>query len=421
MRSINRVPLASFINFWGIDPWRANGIDLTGELVNQGRQQDTKNCYCMLQHPYNSKDQFSRDDLIEMLKFGEEVFIDEAGFYPTPTQILSEGHQYNYKNGLYQKTGGFLKSIEPKYNYHLKETGTRVLESLGYIVLVRDDIGDESGDILQEFSGSFPLGTITDLNKIHIYFTESDGRDISIPIIEQNYEWEIRPIRFKINSGNVEFNTPAYLFKKPELDESATCVLHEFDSYVTTVEVFYETINKCEQGGFVCEKFGCSGNDCESTLYQACFNSRKVGLGYNLVPYPKSCNANGDFIDYNLNCVPNEVRVNYISGQTPSYNFTIPTETQKAIFLLSICMYDCIKKWCVCDICPNQITDYYRAVELIKIESSPKGTSLGDRYVHYISQQTKDYIKGLPPYRGLAEAFTIISRIGKKELEGTIL
>lgn len=420
MRSINRIPLETFVNWWGIDPWRANGIDLTGELVNQRKQSDSKNCFCMLQHPYQAKDQFSRDDLIEMLKFGEAVFIDEAGYYPVPTQVLLENKQYDSKTGFKQYKTGLYKSIEPIFNYQIKEFGYRYLESMNTVLLVRDDIGDGTGNILQQFSGSFPVQDMIDLKKIHLYFLESDGRDIETPNIEDDYDWEVRPIRFKLNGNNIEFIAPAYLFKKPELDEEDNCVLHEFDTYVTSVEIFYERIDKCQQGNFICENYNCQ-HDCESQKWPVCFNLRKVGKGKNGVPYPKGCNANGDYVDYCLNCLPNEVEYNYITGMEINNRFLVDDETQKAIFLLSICLYDCIKEWCVCDICPRKKVEYYRTPELVKIENAAKNSAMGDRYEHYITDETKGYIKGLPPYRGLAEAFTIISRIGNRQLEGTFL
>jgi hypothetical protein len=212
----------------------------------------------------------------------------------------------------------------------------------------------------------------------------------------------------------------AYLFKKPELDEATTCLEHELTTYVSEVEVFIEKINKCNQGYYFCEAGTCNGYNCESTQMSICFNKRLVGEGYWGVPAPLACNDENVLVPYCISCRPQQVNMNYINGQ-PLENGYVNQYVFKTVALLAISLADCIKSWCVCDMCVTDKIKYYRSYEMIKVAEGMQGGAIGDQYRHFITDQTKSLISGLPPYRGLVEAFRNIQTIGCKNLSGHVI
>jgi len=413
MRSNTLTPLKQFIDWWGIEPYRANGIDRYGNIKPNKSSKD--DCYCMLQHPWDAKSQWSRDDLITMLQYAESTFTLEAGYHPAPFQILDEPHQYDSRNGVLRKDG-LLKSVMPNYPCKLETFGTKYYESLGFAELTRDD---ESG-ILDTFTFQIVVDAGTLAKDIKVYFTITDGRPDTLLEPYTLMEWEIRPLNIRVDGTVATISGGAYLFKKPELDEATTCLEHELTIYVSEVEVFIEKINKCNQGYYFCEAGTCNGYNCESTQMSICFNKRLVGEGYWGVPAPLACNDENVLVPYCISCKPQQVNMNYINGQ-PLENGYVNQYVFKTVALLAISLADCIKSWCVCDMCVTDKIKYYRSYEMIKVAEGMQGGAIGDQYRHFITDQTKSLISGLPPYRGLVEAFRNIQTIGCKNLSGHVI
>lgn len=414
MRSNTLTPLLQFIDWWGIEPYRANGIDRYGNIKPSKSSKD--DCYCMLQHPWNANSQWSRDDLITMLQYAETTFALEAGFYPAPFQILDEPHQFNTRNGILRKDG-LLKSVMPNYACHLKDFGTKYYESLGFAELTKTD----QGNLLDEFTFQVIVDEGTLAQDIKVYFTITDGRPMTVLEPYKQMEWEIRPLNISVVGVTATITGGAYLFKKPELDEATTCLEHVTETYVDEVEVFVEKINKCNQGYFLCEAGTCEGYNCESTKMGVCFNKRYVAGGYWAVPAPLACNDENVLVPYCITCKPQQVNMNYISGHALTDQGLIDPMIFKTLALLSISLADCIKSWCACDLCVSKKVEYYRSYEMIKVGEGIRDGAIGDQYKHYITDQTKNLISGLPPYRGLVEAFRNIQNIGCKNLSGHVI
>ena len=414
MRSNTLTPLLQFFNWWGIEPYRANGIDRYNNIKPSRSSKD--DCFCMLQHPWQAQSQWSRDDLIQMLQYAETTFTLEAGFHPAPFQVRDEPHRYNSKNGIIRKDG-LLKSVMPDYNCKLIDFGTKYYESLGFMELTRDD---ENG-ILDTFSFQIvvPSGTLPE--SIKVYFTITDGRPNTGLEPHKFLEWQIRPLSIRVDDITATISGGAYLFKKPELDEENTCVEHALDTYVSEVEVFVEQINKCNQGYFVCEAGSCQGYNCENIEQSICFNKRYIAGGYWGVPSPLSCNDEGVLVPYCISCRPQQVNMNYITGYPLDENGYMNNMVFKTIALLGITLADCIKSWCVCDMCVTDKIKYYRSYEMIKVAEGVKDGAIGDQFRHFITDQTKTLISGLPPYRGLVEAFRNIQTLGCRNISGHII
>lgn len=419
MRSDTITPMLQFINWWGISPWLYSGIDIENKYLNNFNDKDK--CYCILQHDWQSKSNWSRDALIEMLKNGERTFILESGLYPAPTQILNEAHQYNGITGLTQKKTNKLKSVRINYPCNIKEFGVKYLESIGVEGLVRDSNGDGSGTILKEFVFTVQLPVGTKSEQVKTYFTIADGRTITVPNPQDDIVWEVRPLKVEIDTNYLAtISGGAYLFKKPELDEYDTCLPHSFTTYVEEVEIFIENIDKCKQGYFVCESGNCSGHNCEKTRNGVCIFPRVIGNQKWAVPSLNTCDANGNFTSYCPTCVVSELELNYVTGKELDNRNLINAEYLDVISMLSISLYDCIREWCQCDICPSKKTDFYRSYELIKIVEGGQGM-VGDQWKHFITNQTLMAIGGLPPYRGITMAFDKIRKISCTNLNSSLI
>lgn len=384
MRSNTFVPLLQFTDWMGFQGWRAAGFDRFDQqgstvVFNNNVQQDNDACVCILQHPWDSKRHWSRDELIDVLALGEQVFLEEVGMYPAPQYIHEERHQYN-KSRLYK----------PHYPCGEKiRTGRRALLNLGLFNLVRTD---GLGQIQDNFlvTGSVPIND--NLDRIRMFFRSTDCYSECLNFQGVIYRdpndrsCEIRPFEclfFQPNPAlgtlSFVFSAPAYLFKRPDLESVTTCLDHELDSYVDQVELWQEVDFPCEQGQLVCQSSPCYG-DCEEFNYPVCFNTKLIHKQDFLEPLLRQCrldsdgtivlDGNGDpiFDTYCLNCLPTEVQINYVTGAGLTKDRLVQPEIAEVIFLLAIGLASCIKDWCECDVCSSRRMEWYRSPDMVLIK-----------------------------------------------------
>lgn len=412
MRSNTITPLLQFTEWFGLNGFKANGINYPKKLNSSVK------CQCTLQHPWQSNE-WTRDDLIGMLKTAEDFFTREAGFHIGPVQIEDELQAYKV-NGRMINANGQYKSVEPDYSCKINEFGKYNLTFIGYLDLTKEN---EAG-IIDRFYGSVPLPADTQLENVKVYFTEVDANYVGEITYDGFRNYEIRPLRSSyILSDTFYLEEPAYLFKKPSLDESDTCVEHVVGTYVDSVAIYVLEIDKCNQGNFIyTNATPCSGSNCEESKSQICIQKRLVGNQIWAVPIPSVCTVNEDdelvYTPYYLTGMPEKVELNYITGQKLE-NGLINSEYFSTIAKLAVGFADCIRNWCDCADCAKEKIEYYHSILKTKTENADVTMrGVGDRYQVILSQQSMALVGGLPPYVGIVQGMQEILNYKCKTVEG---
>lgn len=419
MRSNTLMPMAQFVTWWGIDPWIYAGIDYkgVGTIVGSAAKRGDNDCVCVLQHPWQSIGKWSRDEFIQMVRMAEEVFISTCRQFPGPEQVIGELHTYPTPHNGFRNYDGHYKSIPLKYGDRVQGVGRLRLTPATDITLTRD----LDGQILDNFTITATVPQNTDPEKIRVFFLGDDGGGYTNPDPVNNKEWEIRPLSsVLITNGTASIAAPAYVFKKPSLDEADECVPHELDTYVTGVWVGIEDIDTCSQGAFLFEGYeGCTPLPCEKTRRGFCADLRLVGAEKHLVPFPAECNDALTLVQYSPEQMPVELEVNYVSGEGLIEGRRIALEYRDYLSMMALCFADCVdpdgkdNRWCTCDRCMNNKFEFYRAVPKTKIAEGN-----GSQWQMLFTQGDLTRLRGLEPRRGILQATAWMNRIRSNRIEG---
>lgn len=405
MRTKNLTPLLQFTNFLGIDPFKAAGIQLE-QVATKPKNQ---HCDCSLAFSYQSTSAYTREDYEQMLTLAENIFLQEAGFYAAPFQILDEEQEYGYFGSNVKQ----MPAVEPNYSCRLLDTGTYELEFVGYVELVRED-GD---GITQQFTATTVVPSGTTRDQIKLYFTEADANYLGTLDYNESKKYEIRPLtNSKLVGTTFYINEGAYLFKKPELDDETVCVPHELDTYVEEVALYILKVDKCDQGLFIYNGVPCSTPGCSETTTNLCLQKKMVGKDLWLTPLPVNCTVDDDgefvYTSYCLTNKPSRVSLNYINGSKLTTNGEMDYVNFSIIAKLAIALADCVREWCACDICAKSKWEHYHSVPKEKIENAqPTTLGTGDRYQILLTPFTMQLIEGLPPYYGIIQGLQEINYI----------
>ena len=416
------MPLLQFVEFFGIEPFYAAGIDKSGDSVYNYPNQKTEKCFCMLEEPWMQASNWSRQDLIGMVRYAEQVFFWETGIYPSTTQVMNERIRYRLTDNLnpMRTKSGNLVSVRLENPCGFRETGVIALEYLGIVDVVKPIV---SGTLQDNFTVTFQVPYGLSPDRIKLYFTQADGGYTVDPTFNDR-EYEIRPLRNVVING--EFCTvtiPAYLLIKPSLDNRETCLPHDVATYVDEVLAFYTYVDECEQGYFVIKSDdNCYGGNCDESVIHLCYQTKKVGNETWLTPKPAMCNEEGVIESYCLNYRPTEVSVNYLTGIEPQTGGDVQFGVAQILSKLAIGLADCVRAWCDCDQCAEQKVKYYRQVPRIAIlESNGGGRSYGSEYKDLVSPQTVSLLAGYPPYLGITMALREMSQYKCYNIEGSSL
>lgn len=413
MRSNTLTPLLQFTEWFGINGFRANGINYPKKLNASNK------CQCTLQHAWQSSE-WTRDDLISMLQTAEDFFVREAGFHVAPVQISDELHKYK-TNGRMLNANNEYKSVEPDYSCEIQEFGKYVLTFIGYMDVVKEI----EGTIQDVFTGQVPLPAGTLIDNVKLYFTEADGNYAGELIYDEARELEIRPLSNCYIISNVLYmNEPAYLFKKPELDEASDCVDHVSSTYVDEVAVYILSVDKCDQGNFIYTSARpCSGSNCDESRTSICVQKRLVGGQTWAVPVPTNCAVNENdelvYTSYYMTGMPSNVELNYITGRKLKKGL-IQNDYFSTVAKLAVGLADCIRNWCDCADCAKDKIEHYHSVLKVKTENADvTQRGVGDRYQIILTPQTLALIGGMPPYIGLTQGIQEILSYKCKTVEGS--
>lgn len=413
MRSETLLPLLQFVEWWGIDAWYAAGIDIynkTGTTLATQRNADN-NCICMLQHPWDSKGNWSRDDLIEMLTWAEEMFVRNVGFYPAPYYI--EDERKSLKDSVF--TQGNVALVKPEYSCYFSEFGAYSLELLDTVTLTRDD---GAGTVYTEFTTTVAVPANTEAKDIKVFFTQSDGSYTTDPEFNDK-EFEIRPLNISVSGLVATISGYAFLFKKPEHDDVTECLKHELDTYVSEVAVYLVNVDYCSQGNFV-SNGDCSDVPCTTELQNACFREKTVKKQIYGYAFPASCSDN-TITKACLTTTPSEIQYNYLTGADLQKDNYAEKALSRVIFGLAVGLASCVKDWCNCDICPEQKVNYFRDTPKYINDIERNNNQYNREWQIVLSKSSIDFLDGLQPNNGILQFARFDKNNKCNSVEGSIL
>lgn len=409
MRSNTLMPLRQFVGWWGINPWYVAGIDYENASFTDAtalRKSQTDQCLCMLQHPWNSGNNWSRDDFIRMIELAEIMFLNEAGFYPAPHYIEEETKKYPVKSSLgysvLQETGK-PKTIKPDHPCYLQGFGAYSLELVDTVTLDRG-----VPDVADEFTATVVVPAGTEASDLRVYFTAADGGYTGTPEYNDHL-FEIRPLEIVVNGVNATITGSAYLFKQPALDEELQCVEHDYDTYVEDVEVYLVVADECSQGNFICFVDNCQYVPCEPNRYAVCITQKTVGKQKWAMPYPAECDEESNYTTYCLSCIPDEIEYNYLNGVPLLVGNAMQDKYVNVLSMLAVGLADCIKAWCDCLNCPDEKVKYYRQTPSAIITVDRDETQYDVTWQVVLSKASTIMLAGLPPYNGILQALRYIN------------
>lgn len=391
MHSNTKTPLLQLVEFWGLDPYYFNGIDRENQTnITPNKKPDR--CMCMLQESWMQPETFSRNDILESLKYAEQVFEWETQVSVGFNQVYD--YKVQYPRGNVRNKYGEYRAISLNTNCYFNKAGKLELHLIGEYELTKN-MADEYATI------TFPVPTNKTIGDIRLYFTQLDAGYLSDPNIN-DLEYQVRPIRNAVISGDVyTAKIPLFLLKKPSLDMVETCVPHVENTYVDYLTAFYTEFSTCDQGYFVTTNDGCYEGDCLDTLSPVCFEEIVVGKEIRLVPKPLACNEDGVYTRYQLFGNPKAVLVNYSTKLGLKETYDLEYGLMQIISKLSVGLMDCVRTWCDCDQCAKQKIDYYRRIFKEKVVD----VNGNDQYQLILSEGTINLLTGYPIYLGMSMAF----------------
>lgn len=434
MHSETLIPLAQFIEWLKLDGYVVAGLDLTLPTPSTITNKKSDDCKCYFQHAWDSDNHFSRDELITALQVAEQFFISEANVYPAPYFICREEHDLGdglLRKNFYDGSHNEYKSVRPFYPCGQMIYGTAYLDegALSVEVVKTDEV------LLENFIITFQVPEYITESQIRVYFSEGDLQEYQQrPPKFNEHLYEIRPLKsiviedLDLNDDllDVTIVIPSYLLVKPVLSESTECLENEEDNYVDTVDIYFEFVDFCEQGKFICNSGKCGSQPCSKTAYPLCLEEKLIYKERWVVPKPYSCetvdNIQESGNSYCLPCIPKEIEINYVTGiPLDCVHKTISPEYFLVIAKLALFFLDCVKAPCKCDVCFNKKLKYYREFPAAKEREGDELGDYGDYYKIMIDKLGLKYADGLEPTRGLIQAMReIYKKMKCQKVEGVI-
>lgn len=438
MHSNTLIPLAQFIEWLKLDGYIVAGINKAIPSPSTVVSKKTDDCKCYLKNSWDSDGHFSRDELIDALKVAEEFFITEANLYPAPYFICKENHSFGddglLRKNLYNGEHSEYKSIRPFLPCGDLIYGSAYLDegSLSVDVVKIDEL---SLELLDNFTITFQVPEYITESQIRVYFSESDLQVYQERPPEFNdHLYEIRPLKsiliedLDLNDDmlDVTITIPAYLLVKPIYEEITECLSFDEDNFVDTVDIYFEFIDFCNQGRFICSSGKCGSQPCSKIDLPLCLEEKTIYKEKWVVPKPYSCetidNVQQNFESYCLNCIPKDVEINYVTGiPLDCIHKLVSNNYFYVIAKLALVFLDCIKNPCDCDVCFNNKLKYYRQYPVAKEREGDELGEFGDYWKIMVDKIGLKYADGLNPTRGMIEAMReIYTKMKCQKTEGVV-
>jgi hypothetical protein len=409
MRSDTLLSLTEFVQWVGGDVWAFAQIDRS---PTQRREKDS--CACTVEYEWQFDPQYanspkraganSRETIRQAIRQAERLFTLWTNHYPLPVNIVGEQYPWRLR-GLRKLPPKFLTQYAPYL-----QSGVYVLTALSAAAdLTRTDGG---GQLLDAFTLTLPVPDNTRADEIRVF----------LPGEATERRNEIVPLTVHINSSGGTGNWTAtisgesYLFVLPEkyLANEPQCVKHEAANYLTTVDVWRQTIDTTQQGVFVFDALGdCNGAPCaEPTTSSLCWHIQASENLPWLVPASITW-VEGIATGYTLPRSPDAVRINYIAGFNRVMG-RMDEQVKHILCLLTAAYLLCGDGMC-CQACATDKLKYYRELQTYKSKDSQflsSGGESGATHTLLVDHATIARLSGLEPRRGFVQAYGLLRDMG---------
>lgn len=397
--------LSMFAKILGINPahfWGTTTNNLSPKVMPIKSSCDS----AWYQYSWQDSDKVSRYDIALEIQNVEQEIANFLGYYPAPTWIVDETHQYPrpfareyFGNG--SDVRGLAKGLKTDYG-RIIDIGTRKVTLVGTASVASGTLvySDSDADNLYETATIVLPTTLTNECEIDAYHTGYGGI----------LEWKIREARRKsISGGSVRIVLDSWLLVKPELYEKLPTDLgadatdiSTTSNFVTSVDVYREyTDSTTASSTFYWEAVDvgcavCGGSGCEvcgQVSQDGCARIRDSKLGI-LSPFPATYDSTNGWVaaDLSADREPDRVVFRYYAGERSNEYLTgrscFPMNNRLAKSIAYMATSRLERPFCECENV-RELSDYLR-VDLTRntressyfatrdVLSSPFGTRVGE-------------------------------------------
>lgn len=319
---------------------------------------DTKQCpHVFMQFPWQN-DFLAREEIAQTIQIAENLIAQQLGYYPAPKYIVDEVQPFPRPSqrdlyGLGRTNRGQWKAVGLDWK---KVQGGGVLARTSIALHAAVTYSDKDGDGVNETFTASAATTVTDINEIGVYFTDTDRN--TEPIAEQ---WRIRPVRVSIAGGTVTIVGHSSLLVVPDktlVTNPANLDVTNVANFVTEVEIYRvyrddtvdNTNNTSKQGYAMWETIDCQTPPCGVQYAAVCIGARDANLGFVSVDYQPAPVCQG--------VAPDRVSLSYLAGE-PLINGQMNPDMADIVAHLATAMLPSEK--CGCDRA-QRIIAYWRQV-----------------------------------------------------------
>jgi len=212
------LPLESFRQIIGYNPWWFWGMADSSEFLRPGAQNGLQGCRGVIREfSWQDRDYSGRSDIREAILRAEELLEKQLRYYPAPRYIEEEISWPEYHDRRFIRNGPFGSddrwlSIQLSTGW-IQASGVEARSSIALAQAVTYTDTDGDGYVDVATIGPFAT-TVTDIKEIAVYFVSSNWYGYESTLSEK---WRIAPLNISISGGFAVIKGPAWIFIKPIL------------------------------------------------------------------------------------------------------------------------------------------------------------------------------------------------------------
>lgn len=232
------LPLATWFELMGFDPWHSLGIAGTGDLAV-----DTGCDTLIRRYAWQNSDAASQLEIMQAIETAETKLRDYLGYSAAP-RYTSETVQWPRAFDAPWGSDGRRLSVQLREGY-VQAIGVESLTTISAAVAV--SYSDEDGDTIDDTFTVSAVTSITDASQIAVYFSSGDRFNAFGATTAVGDRWRLLPVSVTISSGTVTIKGAKQLCVKPIKYEGRTNIgANGLDpstasNFVTTLDIYQRT------------------------------------------------------------------------------------------------------------------------------------------------------------------------------------
>lgn len=356
--------IQQFAKYFRLDPWHVAGFCT---CTDPDEYAMTQGCRCGCGTGGNSWNEATLADVSWAIAEAEADLYAYLGFPPIERWFVGEEVFIEGKPGWWQK-GGRPRTVSTSLYIH--EFGLRTLSYLGNapVAVTVPIVGQ-----LDTTAITYAVGA--GVQAAQVRFFVPDAYRFGLPL--DGFEIQAESVGIVGTTLTATFRN--FRLGLPDVNgEREDCLnRNDEDSYITSIDLYVEGLDKCAQGVAIgTPEGGCGGQPCLESETPVCMTHRINGVyQYQAL---KGC-AEGVFsLDNCPTIAPNRLRLNFKAGY-PNRNGRLDPLMVAAVCNLAASKLSCDLPSCDCDTCRYDAITELRKVEKVKVDEGASG-EIGDRY-----------------------------------------